>query len=82
MDRTTAPNNSFEPPPLRGALNEALGGRQPTASAFVDVESVFGGGSDDDGTAIAPTRVPFFLVFTKVEGDWGVAVERVGARLR
>jgi uncharacterized protein (TIGR02246 family) len=45
--------------------------------AFVDVESVFGGGADG-----APVRVPFFLVFTKVEGEWGVAVERVGARLR
>lgn len=50
--------------------------------AFVDVESVFGGGSDERGAAIPPTRVPFFLVFTKVEGEWGVAVERMGARLR
>lgn len=50
--------------------------------AFVDVESVLGGGSDEEDTAIATTRVPFFLVFTKVEGEWGVAVERVGTRLR
>lgn len=48
----------------------------------MDVESVLGGGSDEEDTAIATTRVPFFLVFTKVEGEWGVAVERVGTRLR
>jgi uncharacterized protein (TIGR02246 family) len=50
--------------------------------AFVDVESVFGGGNDAAGASIPPTRVPFFLVFTKVDGRWGVAVERSGVPLK
>jgi len=42
--------------------------------AFVDVDSmsVTGQGS----------RTPFFLVFTKVQGKWGVAVERSGVPLK
>ena len=50
--------------------------------AFADVESVFGGGNDAAGAPIPPTRVPFFLVFTKIDGRWGVAVERSGVRLK
>ena len=50
--------------------------------AFVDVESVSGGGTNSAGAAIPLRRDPFFLVFTKVDGRWGVAVERMGARLK
>jgi uncharacterized protein (TIGR02246 family) len=50
--------------------------------AFVDVESVSGGGTDSAGAAVPVRRDPFFLVFTKVDGRWGVAVERMGARLK
>jgi uncharacterized protein (TIGR02246 family) len=39
--------------------------------AFVDVESV----------SVSGQRTPYFLVFTKVQGKWGVAVERSGVPL-
>lgn len=42
--------------------------------AFVDVESVSVAGEGQ--------RTPFFLVFTKVQGKWGVAVERSGVPLK
>ena len=42
--------------------------------AFVDVESVSVAGQGP--------RTPFFLVFTRVEGKWGVAVERSGVPLK
>jgi len=42
--------------------------------AFVDVESVSVAGEGP--------RTPFFLVFTKVQGKWGVAVERSGVPLK
>jgi len=42
--------------------------------AFVDVESVSVAGEGP--------RTPFFLVFTRVEGKWGVAVERSGVPLK
>jgi uncharacterized protein (TIGR02246 family) len=42
--------------------------------AFVDVESVSVAGQGP--------RTPFFLVFTKVEGKRGVAIERSGAALK
>lgn len=50
--------------------------------AFADFESVFGDGEDKAGSAAPPTRVPFFLLFTKIEGRWGVAVERSGVQLK
>ena len=43
---------------------------------------VFGGGNDAAGASIPPTRVPFFLVFSTVDGRWGVAVEQSGVRLK
>ena len=42
--------------------------------AFVDVESA--------SVAGPGPRTPFFLVFTKVQGKWGVAVERRGVPLK
>ena len=42
--------------------------------AFVDVESVSVAGEGP--------RTPFFLVFTKVQGKWGVAFERSGVPLK
>ena len=42
--------------------------------AFVDVESVSVAGQGP--------RTPFFLVFTRVQGTWGVAVERSGVPLK
>jgi len=42
--------------------------------AFVDVESVSVAGEGP--------RTPFFLVLTKVQGKWGVAVERSGVPLK
>jgi ketosteroid isomerase-like protein len=42
--------------------------------AFVDVVSVSVAGQGP--------RTPFFLVFTRVQGKWGVAVERNGAPLK
>ena len=42
--------------------------------AFVDVESVSVEGQGP--------RTPFFLLFTKVQGKWGVAVERSGVPLK
>jgi len=42
--------------------------------AFVDVESVSVAGQGP--------RTPFFLVFTRVQGKWGVAVERSGVPLK
>jgi hypothetical protein len=50
--------------------------------AFADVEAVFGGGTDEAGKVIPSTRIPFFVVFTRVEGEWGVAVARTGAKLK
>jgi ketosteroid isomerase-like protein len=41
--------------------------------AFVDVDSTSPSG--------AGSRTPFFLIFTKVQGKWGVAVERRGVPL-
>ena len=42
--------------------------------AFVDVESASVAGQGP--------RTPFFLVFTKVQGKWGVAVERSGVPMK
>jgi ketosteroid isomerase-like protein len=42
--------------------------------AFVDVDSASVAGQGP--------RTPFFLVFTKVQGKWGVAVERSGVPLK
>ena len=42
--------------------------------AFVDVDSVSVEGQGP--------RTPFFLVFTRVQGKWGVAVERSGVPLK
>lgn len=50
--------------------------------AFVDVESVSGGGTDQAGAAGEVSRTPLFVVFTKEEGKWGVAVQRSGVRLK
>ncbi len=60
--------------------------------AFVDVDSVPGGGTGQAGTvhagaaqAGAPppvSRTPLFVVFTKEQGKWGVAVQRSGVRLQ
>lgn len=47
--------------------------------AFADIESVpviIDEESDSKSTA---TRTPFFVIFTKVDGNWGVAIERQGA---
>lgn len=48
--------------------------------AFVDVDSLTDGGTDKDGVARKERRVPFFVVFTKVGGEWGVAIERMVRR--
>ncbi len=45
--------------------------------AFVDVESVSGGGADEP-----VERTPLFVVFTKELGHWGVAVQRSGVALK
>jgi|SRR5439155_4875797 len=50
--------------------------------AFVDVESVSGEGLDSAGTTRSLTRTPLFVVFTKEQGKWGVAVQRSGAQLK
>ena len=50
-----------------------IGFLQPDV-AFVDVESVSVAGQGP--------RTPFFLVFTRVQGQWGVAVERSGVPLK
>jgi len=42
--------------------------------AFVDVDSVPASG--------AGARTPIYLVFTKVQGRWGVAIERRGVQLK
>jgi uncharacterized protein (TIGR02246 family) len=44
--------------------------------AFVDVESVSGGGVDQTGKKEPLTRTPLLVVFTKENGKWGVAVQR------
>jgi ketosteroid isomerase-like protein len=49
--------------------------------AFADVVSLSGGGIDENGKAIAQRRVAFFVVFTKIDGEWGVTIERMGATL-
>ena len=49
--------------------------------AFVDVESVSGGGGQA-GMAEKPSRTPLFVVFTKDNGKWGVAAQRSGAQLK
>lgn len=50
--------------------------------AFVDVESVSGGGTDQAGAPLPVARTPLFVVFTKEQGRWGVAAQRSGARLK
>ena len=47
--------------------------------AFADIISLSGGGTDEHGAVSTPRRVAVFVVFTKVGGEWGVAVERIGA---
>jgi hypothetical protein len=42
--------------------------------AFVDVDSTSVSGEGP--------RTPYFLVFTKVQGKWGVAIERSGVPLK
>jgi uncharacterized protein (TIGR02246 family) len=49
--------------------------------AFVDVESVSAGGGQA-GTTESPSRTPLFVVFTREQGRWGVAVQRSGAQLK
>jgi len=49
--------------------------------AFVDVESV-SVGAGQAGTAKSPSRTPLFVVFTKEQGKWAVAIQRSGARLK
>ncbi len=50
--------------------------------AFVDVESVSGGGADQAGASEPVSRTPLFVVFTKEQGKWGVAVQRSGVQLK
>lgn len=47
--------------------------------AFADIVSMSGGGTDEQGVVTTPMHVAIFVVFTKVDGEWGVAVERIGA---
>ncbi len=49
--------------------------------AFADIVSLSGGGTTEDGVAVEPRRVAVFVVFTKIDNEWGVAVERIGAAL-
>ncbi len=49
--------------------------------AFADVVSLSGGGIDEDGNAAPERRVSFFVVFTKIDNEWGVAIERMGPPL-
>lgn len=50
--------------------------------AFVDVESVSGGGTSQAGMTEPLSRTPLFVVFTKEQGKWGVAVQRSGMQLK
>jgi len=50
--------------------------------AFVDVESVSGGGTDRAGIRVPVSRTPLFVVFTKEQGRWGVADQRSGVPLK
>jgi hypothetical protein len=50
--------------------------------AFVDVEFVIGGGTDDDSNVTDPVSTPFYLISSRVDSEWGMAVVRLGYRLR
>jgi uncharacterized protein (TIGR02246 family) len=50
--------------------------------AFVDVEAVAGGGAGRAGATEAVSRTPLFVLFTKDQGRWGVAVQRSGVQLK
>lgn len=50
--------------------------------AFADIDSVPGLLDPDREAAAAPATTSIFVVFTKVDGEWGVAIERQGATIR
>lgn len=50
--------------------------------AFVDIDSLPGVMGDVVSPSHDQTTTPFFVVFTKVGGEWGVAIERQGSPVR
>ncbi|MEM1190519.1 MAG: hypothetical protein AAGI72_18450 [Pseudomonadota bacterium] len=50
--------------------------------AFADIDSVSGVMGEVEQPSAGQTRTPFFVVFTKIDGEWGVAVERQGSPIR